>query len=132
MTESPGMIAVIHTFGDYARFHPHLHAIVADGLFRPNCAPHAESKELEEIFRAKVLTMLKNEGKINEELIGKLMNWRQSGFIVHVGNRIVADPQWSKSAGGMYPAERLLATGDHLPGGHGQGLLMVDHEPWAE
>jgi hypothetical protein len=28
------MIMVIHTFGDYARFHPHLHAIVADGLFR--------------------------------------------------------------------------------------------------
>ncbi|MCK4603144.1 MAG: transposase [Deltaproteobacteria bacterium] len=27
---------VIHTFGDYARFHPHLHAIVADGLFRKN------------------------------------------------------------------------------------------------
>jgi len=31
-----GMIMVIHTFGDYARFHPHLHAIVADGLLRPN------------------------------------------------------------------------------------------------
>jgi len=28
-----GMIMVIYTFGDYARFHPHLHAIVADGLF---------------------------------------------------------------------------------------------------
>ncbi len=31
-----GMIMVIHTFRDYARFHPHLHAIAADGLFRPN------------------------------------------------------------------------------------------------
>jgi hypothetical protein len=31
-----GMIMVIHTFGDYARFHPHLHAIVAEGLFRPD------------------------------------------------------------------------------------------------
>jgi hypothetical protein len=29
-----GLVMVIHTFGDYARFHPHLHAIVADGLFR--------------------------------------------------------------------------------------------------
>ena len=56
----PGMIMVIHTFSDYARFHPHLHAIVADGLFRPNgafhCLPKSKSKELEEIFRAKVLT----------------------------------------------------------------------------
>jgi hypothetical protein len=50
-----------------------------------------ESKELEEIFRAKLLTMLKNEGKINEELIEKLMNWCHSGFSVHVGNRIAAD-----------------------------------------
>ncbi len=24
---------VIQTFGDYARWHPHLHALVADGLF---------------------------------------------------------------------------------------------------
>jgi hypothetical protein len=42
-----GMIMVIHTFGDYARFHPHLHTIVADGLFRPNetfyCLPKSMS-----------------------------------------------------------------------------------------
>lgn len=31
-----GMIMVIQTLQDYAGFQPHLHAIVADGLFRPN------------------------------------------------------------------------------------------------
>ena len=90
-----GMILVIHTFGDYARFHPHLHAIVADGLFRPNgtfyCLPKKDLRELEEIFRSKVLAMLKREGKINQELIEKLMNWRHSGFSVHAGNRIGRD-----------------------------------------
>jgi hypothetical protein len=90
-----GMIMVIHTFGDYARFHPHLHAIVADGLFRPDgtfyCLPPGESKELEEIFRSKLLAMLKSEGRINDELIEKLMNWRHSGFSVHIGSRITAD-----------------------------------------
>jgi hypothetical protein len=54
-----GMIMVIHTFGDYARLHPHLHASVADGLFRPSgtfhCLPKRDLKELEEIFRSKVL-----------------------------------------------------------------------------
>jgi len=54
-----GMIMVILTFGDYARFHPHLHAIVADGLFRRNgtfyCLPKRNLKQLEEIFRSKVL-----------------------------------------------------------------------------
>lgn len=58
-----GMIMVIHTFGEYARFHDHLHAIVADRLFRPNgifyCLPKRELKELEETFRSKVLVMLK-------------------------------------------------------------------------
>jgi len=28
-----GMVMVIHTFGDYLDFHPHLHALVTDGLF---------------------------------------------------------------------------------------------------
>ena len=43
-------------------FQPHLHAIVADGLFRPtgtfSCQPKTNPKELDEIFRFKVLAML--------------------------------------------------------------------------
>ena len=97
-----GMITVIHTFGDYAGFHPHLHAIVADGLFRPNgtfyCLPQKDPKELEEIFRSKVLAMLKGEGKINQELIEKLMNWRHSGFSVHAGNQIARDDRNGQKA----------------------------------
>ena len=41
-----GMITVIHTFGDHAGFHPHLHAIVADGLFRPNGTFHRLPKNV--------------------------------------------------------------------------------------
>jgi hypothetical protein len=40
---------VIHAFGDNAKFHPHLHAIIADGLLRPNgtfyCLPKRDLKE---------------------------------------------------------------------------------------
>jgi flagellar biosynthesis chaperone FliJ len=36
-------------------------------------------KQLEEIFRARVLAMPKREDKIADDLIQKLMNWRQSG-----------------------------------------------------
>jgi hypothetical protein len=68
-------------------FHPHLHANVADGLFRPNgtfyCLPERDLKELEDIFRSKILDMLKGEGKINDELIEKLTNWRHIGLSVH-------------------------------------------------
>ena len=45
---------VIHTFGNYARFNPHLHAIVADGLFRKNgtfyVLPKSDMKQLEKYF----------------------------------------------------------------------------------
>jgi hypothetical protein len=42
--------------------------------------------------------MLKGEGKINDELIEKLMAWHHSGFSVHVGNRIAADDREGQRA----------------------------------
>ena len=36
----PGIIMTLHTFGEYLDFHPHVHALVADGLFlREACPP---------------------------------------------------------------------------------------------
>ena len=36
----PGIIMTLHTFGEYLDFHPHIHALVADGLFvRPSDHP---------------------------------------------------------------------------------------------
>jgi len=70
--------------------------------------------------------MLKSEGKINDELIEKLMAWHHSGFSVHAGNRIAADDRDGQkvlaeyimrnafSACGIYHAKRLLRTEDHL------------------
>jgi hypothetical protein len=56
----PGLVMVILTFGDYARFHLHLHAIVADGLFRKDGtgnfpvqdSGHAETQGQAPRFRA--------------------------------------------------------------------------------
>jgi len=93
---------VIQTFGDNASFHPHLHAIVAEGLFRPNgtfyCLAQRNLKELEEILRSIVLAMLKGEAKVNHELIQKLLAWHQSGFNVHAGNRIARDDRNGQKA----------------------------------
>jgi mannitol/fructose-specific phosphotransferase system IIA component len=50
----------------------------------PNLLPVA----IEEIFRPRILAMLKRKGKIADDLIQKLMNWRHSGFSVYAGNRI--------------------------------------------
>ena len=104
---------VIHTFVDYARFHPHLHAIVADGLFRKNgtfyVLPKYEMKQLEEIFRSRILAMLKRKGKIADDLIQKLMNWRYSGFSVYAGNRIARDDKVGQEALTQYIMRNTFA-----------------------
>src|SRR5437867_6600970 len=59
----PGVIVAIQTFGDLVNFHPHLHAIVSEGLFAANgwlyVVPDIDLKKLEQLFRHKVLTMLR-------------------------------------------------------------------------
>jgi hypothetical protein len=42
--------------------------------------------------------MLKGEGKIHDELVEKLMDWRHSGFSVHAGNRIARDDRDGQKA----------------------------------
>ncbi len=103
----PGVTMTIHTFGNHAeKFHPHIHAIVSDGLFRKTGAfyvmPDIDLKPLEDIFRASVFRMLKGEGKINEDTINKLMAWRHSGFSVHNGSRVARDDEEGKEAISQY------------------------------
>ena len=108
----PGLVMVIHTFGDYARFHPHLHAIAADGLFRPSGTFYVlpkSDKQLEEIFRSCILVMLKRKGKIADDLIQKLMNWRHSGFSVYAGNRINRDDKAGQEALAQYIMRNAFA-----------------------
>ena len=88
----PGVIVAIQTFGDFANWHPHLHALVSDGLFAANgwlyVVPDIDLKKLELLFRHKVFTMLRREGKIDDALIKKLLGWRPSGFSIHNQVRI--------------------------------------------
>jgi hypothetical protein len=86
-------VTAIQTFGDYGRWHPHLHLLVADGLFLPNGSfnvmPNVGLRPLQELFRATVLKMLQEEGKIDDGLIRMLIQWRHvSGFNIHNGVKI--------------------------------------------
>ena len=97
----------IHTFGNYPeKFHPHLHAIVTDGLFNKNgtfyVMPNVKLKSLEEIFRAGIFTMLKEEGKITDDIITKLMKWRHSGFSINNGLRIKRDDEKGRESVAQY------------------------------
>jgi hypothetical protein len=88
----PGVIMAIHTFGDYADFHPHLHALVADGLFTKSgmfyVMPEGGLKPLEELFRNRVIAMLAKKELLPEERVRMLLGWVHSGFNVHHSRRI--------------------------------------------
>lgn len=88
----PGAVVAIQTFGDFLGFNPHCHILCTDGCFFGEgafrVAPSIARKDLEEIFRHKVFKVLLSKGKITEELVGKLMSWRHSGFNVFCGSRI--------------------------------------------
>jgi len=82
-----GAVMTIQTFGDYAKWHPHIHSIVADGLFRRSgvfyVMPKLNITPPAELFRANVLSMLKEEGLIDDAFITMIMKWRHtSGFSV--------------------------------------------------
>jgi hypothetical protein len=90
----PELVAVVQTFGDRANFHPHLHALVTRGGWTgfgdwvP--VPYVDERAAEELFRHKVLGLLRRRGLLSEERIELLLSWRRSGFSVH--NRVYAHP----------------------------------------
>jgi hypothetical protein len=91
----PGMVMAIHTFGEYLDFHPHLHALVADGLFTRDgmfhACPEVSLKPLEELFRARVITFLVGKGLLPPERAHMLRGWVHSGFHVHRSRRVMQD-----------------------------------------
>jgi hypothetical protein len=97
----PGGVIAIHSFGYFLGWHPHLHVLCTDGCFYGNglsaCIAQAgmfrvaqvfDLKHLEATFRHKVFKMLLLKGKITEDLVDMLLEWRHSGFKVFCGSKI--------------------------------------------
>jgi len=91
----PGIVMAIHTFGEYQDFHPHLHVLVADGLFARSglfyVLPDVSLKTLEELFRARVITFLVDKGLLPPARANMLRGWVHSGFNVHRSRRVLPD-----------------------------------------
>ena len=87
-----GMILVIHTFGEYLGWHPHLHLLCADGLFRASglfhCMQPTDLERLELLFRDRVLGFLVKAGKIDQATADQICAWAHSGFGVDNGTVI--------------------------------------------
>ena len=90
-----GAIAAVHTFGDYLVFHPHLHVLVADGLFTPDgrfhCLPHGAIGSMTELFRHRFLAILREKKLISPNKLSNLLGWKHSGFHVHDGRDDLID-----------------------------------------
>ena len=91
----PGMVMAIHTFGEYLDFHPHLHALVGDGLFVReglfHVLPEVSLKPVEELFRARMITFLVEKDLLPPDRAQMLRGWVHSGFHVHRSRRVLQD-----------------------------------------
>jgi len=78
-----------------ANFHPHVHALVTDGVFLRDGSFERvwrwDQHALTELFRRKVLAALRREQRLTEEAHLKLLSWEHAGFSVHVGAPILPD-----------------------------------------
>lgn len=90
-----GIVMVIHTFGEYLDFHPHLHALVADGLFTRSglfyVLLEVSLRPREELFRARVITFLLAKGLLPPQRARMLRDWKHSGFNIHQSQRVGPD-----------------------------------------
>jgi len=90
----PAMIAGIQTFGDLINWHPHIHAIVPEGVFLSSGTFCPIDTVTDEMFcnrwQEKVFRFLKKAGLIDDEVIDSMKSWKFSGFSVNRDVRIEA------------------------------------------
>jgi len=95
----PAMVSVVQTFGEAARFHPHVHALVSRGGWNAHGQwlplPYLDHRMAEELFRHRVLRLLLSEGLLSEERIRLLLSWQRSGFSIDDSVRIPAGEKTS-------------------------------------
>jgi hypothetical protein len=76
-------------------FNPHLHVLAADGAFLPGGRfvemPRVPERLLVEGFRRAVFDFLVENEALSEELRGRMLRWRYSGFSVHNEVSVAAD-----------------------------------------
>ena len=77
----------VQTFGNLVNFNPHLHVLAADGAFllggRYVALPRVPASLLAEGFRRAVLDCLVENAALSEQLRGRMLAWRYSGFSAH-------------------------------------------------
>jgi hypothetical protein len=111
-----GAVTSLQTFGSFgANFHPHLHAIVTEGVFTPDGRFHPviwpEAKVLEEAFRRRFLQRLEEAERLRPETRERFLSWEHSGFSVEATQRLAAGERERAERLARYATRVVVATG---------------------
>ncbi len=108
---TPGIIAVIQSFGSKINLHPHLHFLVSEGGSDREEHFHSVSRFnddlLREIFAREVFSLLLHDQLINLTLVQKILRWRHTGFNVH--SKVRATSKQEAERVGKYMIRPILS-----------------------
>jgi hypothetical protein len=108
---TPGIIAVIQSFGSRINLHQHLHFLVSEGgsdregRFHSVCRFNDDL--LREIFTREVFSLLLRKQLINLTLVQKILRWRHTGF--HVHSKVRATSKQEAERVGKYMIRPILS-----------------------
>jgi len=90
-----GAVLVMQTAGDSLNFNPHVHGIMAAGVFtdRGFVPVKWDQERLTELLAHKVLTALRDKGLLSPEQAQQIMSQVHTGFSVWVGEEISPDDE---------------------------------------
>jgi hypothetical protein len=75
----PGMVATVQSFGQLAHFHPHVHAIVTDGMFSKDDTfiplPEMAVEPFLKPWEKRVFDLLLKRGKIAPQIVKQMRSW---------------------------------------------------------
>ena len=107
----PGVVAVIQTFGNRIKFHPHIHVLVTEGGTALDSAFHRVCRfhdgTICDLFTHEVFSLLLREKLIGLPLVQKILRWRHTGFNVH--SQVRAESKGEAERVGKYMIRPLLS-----------------------
>jgi len=108
---TPGIIAVIQSFGSRINLHPHLHFLVTEGGADKQGRFHKFSNFNDSLlcrfFSREVFLLLLHKQLINPELVKKILSWRHTGFNVH--SKVRAESKEEAERIGKYMIRPILS-----------------------
>jgi len=108
---TPGIIAVIQSFGKKINFHPHLHFLVTEGGTDKQGQFHKFSNFNDTLlcrfFTREVFSLFLRKQLINRDFIKKILSWRHTGFNVH--SKVRAESKEEAERIGKYMIRPVLS-----------------------